>query len=47
MLLVFDVTREQSFQNAITSWYEIIKTKAENSVILLVGNKNDLEKRVD
>ena len=42
MLLVFDLTREQSFENAISQWYEIIKVKAENAVMVLVGNKNDL-----
>ena len=47
MLLVFDVTREQSFQNAITNWYEIIKNKAETAVVILVGKKKDLEKRVE
>ena len=44
---MFDVTRRESFNN-INKWYQEVKQhSAENIVLLLVGNKVDLEdKRV-
>ena len=47
VVLVFDHSREQSFKDATEQWYDLCKLKAENSIIVLVGNKNDLEKKVD
>lgn len=42
MLLVYDVTNEQSFQNVAT-WYRDIKQAATESLsVILVGNKADL-----
>tara|TARA_B100001029_G_C15047209_1_gene448029 strand:- start:1335 stop:1967 length:633 start_codon:yes stop_codon:yes gene_type:complete len=48
-IIVFDVTNRQSFDNVIM-WYNDLlmhtNKKAGELTILLVGNKNDLEKRV-
>jgi GTPase SAR1 family protein len=46
VLLVFDQSRESSFKNVKDQWYDICKTKADKAVIILIGNKSDLEKRV-
>lgn len=44
-LLVYDITRRDTFQH-LTRWLEEAKQHAhENMVILLIGNKNDLEHR--
>ncbi|ELP88395.1 rab9, putative [Entamoeba invadens IP1] len=42
-LLVYDITRAETF-SAVTDWVEELKTKApDNVMIIIVGNKNDLE----
>ena len=42
-LLVYDITRRDTFQH-LTRWLEEAKQHAqENMVILLIGNKNDLD----
>lgn len=33
----------ESFENAIKQWYDLCKAKAEGALLLLVGNKTDLE----
>ena len=44
-LLVYDITRRDTFQH-LGRWLEEAKQHAnENMVILLIGNKNDLEHR--
>lgn len=44
-LLVYDITRRETFQH-LGRWLEEAKQHAhENMVILLIGNKNDLEHR--
>ena len=44
-LLVYDITRRESFQH-LGRWLEEAKSHAHpNMVILLIGNKNDLEHR--
>jgi Ras-related protein Rab-2A len=44
-LLVYDITRRDTFQH-LSRWLEEAKQHAhENMVILLIGNKNDLEHR--
>ena len=47
ILVVYDVTNKQSFQN-VTTWVECINQFAKSNVLrILVGNKTDLEdKRV-
>lgn len=41
-LLVYDVTKEKTFQN-VSKWIDDIKQQAESDiVIMLVGNKYDL-----
>lgn len=42
-LLVYDITKHQTFQN-IEKWYSELREHAEyNIVVLLVGNKTDLK----
>ena len=44
-LLVFDVTRKETFHN-IAKWKEsLINNSAENVTVLLVGNKSDLKEK--
>ena len=43
ILLTFDVTRRESFDN-LNSWLELIKDNLENPLIVLFGNKVDIEK---
>lgn len=44
-LLVYDITRRDTFQH-LSRWLEEAKQHAQpNMVILLIGNKNDLEHR--
>ena len=45
ILLVFDVTQESSFI-ALNNWLTIIKDKAPQANIVLVGQKCDLNERV-
>ena len=47
VLLVYDLTNRKSFEN-ILSWLSEIKLNniTNNPVIILIGNKNDLENRV-
>lgn len=41
-LLIYDITKEQSFKN-IDKWYQDLKMEAGNDiVIMLVGNKRDV-----
>jgi GTPase SAR1 family protein len=44
--MVFDLSRESSFKNIKEQWYDLCRTKADKSVIMLLGNKSDLERRV-
>lgn len=45
VLIVFDLTNEDSFRS-VRKWYEEIKRySTENTVITLVGNKNDQEEK--
>lgn len=44
--MVFDLSRENSFKNIKEQWYDLCRTKADKAVIMLLGNKNDLERRV-
>ncbi len=41
-LVVFDLTRRESFNNAQT-WIKEAKEESPDQVFILVGNKNDLE----
>ena len=44
-LLVYDITRRLTYENAVTSWLKELRDHAdENIVILLVGNQKDLDK---
>ena len=43
ILLTFDVTKRESFDN-LNSWLELIKNNLENPLIVLFGNKVDIEK---
>ena len=43
ILLTFDVTKRESFDN-LNSWLELIKDNLENPLIVLFGNKVDIEK---
>lgn len=47
VMLLFDLTKPESFISATTKWYDIAKAKASDAVFLLVGNKSDLEQKVD
>ena len=42
-LLVYDVTNRSSFENIDINWYSEIKKASPNIVLILVGNKIDLE----
>ena len=44
-LLVYDITRQSTFNNIKPKWYNDFKKYVglKNSVFLLIGNKNDLE----
>ena len=43
VIIVYDICREKSFEN-VDKWIEDFKSKAdEDAVILLIGNKNDLD----
>lgn len=46
VLMVFDLSSEKSFKNIKDQWYELCRTKADKAVIMLLGNKSDLERRV-
>merc|ERR1712216_442661 len=42
-LLVYDVTKEQTFESVKTMWLEELRSNADdNIIIMLVGNKKDL-----
>jgi GTPase SAR1 family protein len=43
-LLVYDITRYDSFKSCVSWLEEIRKHTDENIIITLVGNKRDLEK---
>ncbi len=44
--MVYDITREKTFEN-VKRWLENIKEQADpDVVIMLVGNKNDIPDRV-
>jgi small GTP-binding protein len=47
VMMLFDLTRPDSFTSATTKWFETAKAKSPDAVFLLVGNKSDLEPRVD
>jgi GTPase SAR1 family protein len=44
--MVFDLSRESSFKNIKEQWYDLCRLKADKAVIMLLGNKSDLERRV-
>ncbi len=44
-LLVYDITRYNTFENAINLWIPDIELNLKSASIILVGNKNDLETR--
>ena len=47
IILIFDLTNKESFKN-LSSWIKIIKDHCGNKMVLLiVGNKNDLEEEKD
>jgi small GTP-binding protein len=46
VLMVFDVSSERSFKNIKEQWYDLCRSKAYNAVIILLGNKSDLERKV-
>ena len=41
-LVVFDLTRRQSFENTV-NWINEAKAESPDQIFILVGNKNDLE----
>jgi len=42
-LLVYDITKEQTFESVKTMWLEELRANADdNIIIMLVGNKKDL-----
>ena len=44
-MLVFDITREETFKN-ITLWLDEVRELANKSIcLMLVGNKSDLDKQ--
>ena len=46
VLMMFDLSSERSFKNTKEQWYDLCRTKADKAVIMLLGNKSDLERRV-
>lgn len=46
MLIVFDLSSERSFKNVKEQWFDLCRAKADKAVIMLIGNKSDLERRV-
>ena len=46
-LLVYDITRRETFEH-VTKWLDEVKNNSSKSiVIILVGNKKDLENKYD
>lgn len=43
----FQKFREDSYKNAVNQWYQVAKNKTSHSCFTLVGNKKDLDVRVD
>mmetsp|Transcript_6719 Transcript_6719/g.9285 ORF Transcript_6719/g.9285 Transcript_6719/m.9285 type:complete len:266 (+) Transcript_6719:229-1026(+) len=41
-IVMFDITSRESF-NAVTHWLDEVRAHARNAVIIVVGNKSDLE----
>ena len=47
IIVVYDVTNRESFENVKKEWYEDIKkVVASDALLILIGNKIDLEKRM-
>ena len=47
IIIIFDVANRESFENVTKEWHEDIKKVAvDDALIVLVGNKMDLEKRM-
>ena len=46
VILVYDITNKQSFDN-LENWFNDINEKASEKPIILIGNKLDLERKVD
>ena len=44
-ILVFDLTRRESFEN-VENWFLESKKEAQDQMIILVGNKNDLSDQI-
>jgi small GTP-binding protein len=44
-ILVYDVTNRSSFENIDKNWYREVKKASPNIVLILVGNKIDLESK--
>jgi len=44
-IIVFDVTKRESFENVINWLNDIKKNGDKETIIILVGNKNDMEER--
>lgn len=42
-IIVFDISKQESFQNVEKWMQEIKQGAAENTVVLLIGNKSDLD----
>lgn len=47
MVLVYDLTRPQSFDNLVNQWYPLCQAKAEGTSMVVVGSKADLHQNVD
>ena len=43
VMLVFDLTKPESFTNVTTKWYQLAKAKSPDAQLILIGNKSDLE----
>lgn len=46
-MLVFDLTRPDTFTSVTTKWYELAKSKSPDAQLILIGNKSDLEVAFD
>lgn len=47
VMMMFDLTKPDSFISATTKWYETAKAKSPDAVFMLIGNKSDLEVKVN
>lgn len=43
----FFIHREDTYRNIVSNWYPLAKSKASTANFTLIGNKSDMDIRVD